>query len=130
MSQDSVKSLFTQCNAVVLPVSFAPEFTAMSRLNIATKLSELCASGRPILAIGPADAAMISGLQERNAAVCITELSVQAAIMGIRTLFDICVCKEVVANAQRYFKEYLNIELMRGRWSRVRPWLLDKTSVE
>jgi hypothetical protein len=125
MSQESVKSLIAQCDVVVLPISFTAEHAAMSRLNIATKLSELCASGRPILAIGPADAAMICGLQKRNAAICITKPSKNDVLMGIKKLADYRVRKSVVANAKQWFTNQLNLELMRTRWIKVSPWLLD-----
>jgi hypothetical protein len=124
MDQKSAKSMMSKCDAIVLPVSFKPEHTAMSRLNIATKLSELCASGRPILAIGPADAAMIHGLQKRKAAVCITEPSAHAVSEGVIKLCDYRTAGEVVANAKEWFKEQLNLESMRAKWSKVSPWLL------
>lgn len=120
---NAVQDMLAQCDAVVLPVSFTPEHAAMSRLNVATKLSELCASGRPILAIGPADAAMIRMLATNEAAVCVMMPARQDLVVSLSKLRDPDVSNRVVANARRLFEEELNLEEMQRRWKVAGGWL-------
>lgn len=113
---NAVQDMLAQCDAVVLPVSFTPEHAAMSGLNVATKLSELCASGRPILAIGPADATMIHILATNEAAVFLEMPTRENLVVGLSRLRDPDVSNRVVANARRMFEEELNLEEMQRRW--------------
>lgn len=113
------------CDAAVLPMSFRPEYTSLSRLNIATKLSELCALGIPILAIGPADAAMITQLSARRAAVCVSEPTVRAVVDGISSLRCDGAMRECVARALSWFEEELNLEEMQRRWRPISQWLFE-----
>jgi hypothetical protein len=124
----AVHEMLSECDAVVLPVSFTSENTALSRLNVATKLSELCACGRPILAIGPADAAMIRILADRQAAVCVTMPTNEDLMGGLNSLRDSKVSTRVVANARRLFEEELNLEEMQRRWKVASTWFFDSGS--
>lgn len=123
--QDSktVLSILKQCDAVVLPISFKPEFTAMSCLNIATKLSEMCACGRPILAIGPSNAAMIKILLRHNAAVCVTKPSKKNLKKAIKKILNKNIAKKVTQNAKNIFRKELNLETMKKKWSKASRWL-------
>jgi glycosyltransferase involved in cell wall biosynthesis len=126
---DEAQRMLSQCDAVILPVSFTPEHTAMSRLNIATKLSELCACGRPILAIGPADAAMVRVLAAHEAAVCVTTPSKEALSHGLQMVRDWALSRRVVANARRLFEHELNLEEMQRRWRPGGDWLLASSAL-
>ena len=126
MPPESVQLMFTGCDAVVLPVSFDPRLTAMSRLNIATKLSELCACGRPLLAVGPADAAMIRELFSRGAAICVTNPTPAAVAEGVEQLRDPAICARVVANAFRWVEQEINLEEMQRRWRPSGDWLFEE----
>ncbi len=123
LAPEQAREMLAECDAVILPVSFSPEYTAMSRLNVATKLSELCACGRPILAIGPADAAMTRILLEHGAAVCVTSLSRKDLAMGVTSVLDKNVSRRVTANARRLFEKELNLENMQRRWQEAADWL-------
>ena len=60
------------CDAVVLPISFGESDRNLCEFNVATKLSELLASGTVILAVGPEYAAMTKLLQSAGAAQIVT----------------------------------------------------------
>lgn len=111
------------CDATVLPMSFRSEYAALSRLNIATKLSELCALGRPILAIGPANAAMVTELASRNAAICVTEPTRAALLEGIMQLRNEEQAGSTAAQARRWFDEEVNLEEMQRRWRPIAQWI-------
>lgn len=123
MPSEEAFAFLSDCDAVVLPISFLPQHTAMSRFNIATKLSELCACGRPILAIGPSDSAMVRILSKHDAAVCVTELVSRDVFEGLKKLKMQEMTDRFVGNAQRLFEKELNLGVMQRRWRDSGDWL-------
>lgn len=125
LTSDETLNMLRSCDATLLPMSFLPKFTALSRLNIATKLSELCAIGVPILAIGPADAAMIRQLSSRKAAICVISPTHEAIIEGLARAADSAYASECAANARAWFEQEINLEEMQARWQPWGEWLFE-----
>jgi hypothetical protein len=61
-----------ECDALVLPYSFAHEWTKVYRTHFPTKLSEYCWSGLPVILIGPETGTAIRwGRRHPDAAVTV-----------------------------------------------------------
>jgi hypothetical protein len=127
LTGDETLTMLRACDATVLPMSFLPEYASLSRLNVATKLSELCAIGVPILAVGPADAAMIVELSSRKAAICVTSATLQAVQDGLAQLANATSALERSTNARLWFEREINLEEMQKRWSPAGAWLFGKS---
>jgi len=73
-------------------VVFAESFDKMqrkkTRLSLSTKISEYLVSGRPILAVGPADVSSMEYLQAHGVAQCVTELSETVVCDAIENLIS------------------------------------------
>lgn len=129
LNQKEVTEMYMNCDAVVLPISFSKKLTAMSRLNIATKLSELCASFRPIFAVGPQDSAMIKMLTNYNAAVCLTEKTKKSVSSCFKMLKDPKKVNKTVCNALCLFKNELNLEEMNKRWAKASNYIFCEKAI-
>lgn len=72
LPSDQVMAQFEAADVLVHVESMEPRFRSFSRLSISTKIPQYLASGRPILAYGPAELASMHHLRESGAAAMVT----------------------------------------------------------
>ena len=103
-------------NGVLLPVSFTQKFRNLSQFNIATKMSEYLASGVPVLALGPAYAAMIAYLENNEAAITVTSTNISDINNAIDQLADKEKIKQILKNAGSLAASETGNKPMRNKW--------------
>ena len=123
IAPDQVLATMRQYHALVLPISFRPEMRNMSELNIATKMSECLASGVATFAIGPAYAAMIQYLREHDAAICVSDPTIDGMALGFRHLRDEQIRKVVADRARTVAARQLSTGAMQAVWRAARDQL-------
>ncbi|TFF38820.1 glycosyltransferase family protein [Mucilaginibacter psychrotolerans] len=106
-------------DAVLLPISFKQKMRNMSEFNIATKMSEYLACGVPILAVGPAYAAMIAYLDEHDAAITVVSTEENAIRDGFKYLRNPQLVARILKNAQKLVVDEVGSMPMRGVWQAV-----------
>lgn len=117
LAPHEVSSTMRGYDAVVLPVSSAPELRHMSQLNIATKMSECLASGTVTLAIAPPYAAMVRFLEERGAAILVLEETASAVQAGIEQIRDDSTRRKLIEAARALAEGELSSAAMHSVWT-------------
>jgi hypothetical protein len=105
-----------QYNAILLPMSFMDQKRHMSEFNIATKMSEYLASGVPILAVGPAYAAMVKYLKANQAAIVIESNLTDDIRQGINALHQQTEVDNILNNAQNLVSTQTGTAPMCRQW--------------
>ena len=103
-------------DAILLPVSFKDEMRSLSTFNIATKMSEYLASGVPILAIGPAYAAMIQYLKTNDAALLVESGNEDDIKNAFKLFNDKAKISAILENAKNLVLNETGTLPMRKRW--------------
>lgn len=78
LRSDQVMERLSAADILVHVESMEPQFRAFTRLSISTKIPQYLASGRPILAYGPAELASMRYLQASGAAAAVTSVDPHA----------------------------------------------------
>ncbi|PKP81497.1 MAG: hypothetical protein CVT79_10460 [Alphaproteobacteria bacterium HGW-Alphaproteobacteria-18] len=86
LSSEDYRKWISGAGGVLLAYNFDADSLAYTRLSMANKLPECLASGAPLIAHGPSDAATISYLQENECALVVDEPDVNKLKAGIRGL--------------------------------------------
>ncbi|PYV67311.1 MAG: hypothetical protein DMG97_27550 [Acidobacteria bacterium] len=112
-------------DAVLLPVSFEDEFQHLTKLNIATKMSECVASGTVTLVVAPADAAMVKLLEPSGAAYIVCNPTAAALTDAITKVRQPLIRRRILTAAQRLVATQLSTAHARSKWqtalARLRP---------
>lgn len=111
-----VLPIMQQYNAILLPMSFMDQKRHMSEFNIATKMSEYLASGVPILAVGPAYAAMVKYLKANHAAIVIESNHADDIRQGINALHQQTEINNILNNAQKLVNTQTGTVPMCRQW--------------
>jgi glycosyltransferase involved in cell wall biosynthesis len=119
ISPDLVLPTMQHYDAILLPMSFSEQKRHMSQFNIATKMSEYLASGVPILAVGPAYAAMIKYLKAHEAAIIVESADEAAIRQAFAQLHHQQLITTTLANAQKLVTNATGTAAMRGQWQAV-----------
>ena len=108
-----------QYDALLLPISFLEQMRNMSTFNIATKMSEYLASGVPVVAVGPAYAAMINYLKVNKAAIVVESVGAKPFNEAIAQLQAPDHINEILENARRLAMNETSSAAMKRRWHNV-----------
>jgi hypothetical protein len=119
LSPREVPATMRQYDAVVLPISFRADLRNMTDLNIATKMSELLASGTLTLVVGPRHAAMVQFLLPHDAALMANQTDIATLAAAVAACRDLAIRARLLANAARLVRAETSIDIMRDRWERV-----------
>lgn len=111
---DQVAALANSYDGIVLPISFAPGLYNLSKLNIATKMSECLASGTVTVVIGPDYAAMVQYLLPHDCALLVTDKT--KAESQLELLRDEAGRKNILTNAAGLVSSRLTPDVMYSRW--------------
>jgi len=116
LNPGEVLSVMQNYDAILLPISFRGEMRSLSTFNIATKMSEYLASGVPILAVGPAYAAMIQYLKIKNAAILVESGNETDIENAFKSIYDKAKISEILGNAKNLVLNETGTLPMRKRW--------------
>lgn len=116
VSPGQVLAEMRKYNAILLPISFMEARRNMSEFNIATKMSEYLASGIPILAIGPAYAAIINYLKTNDAAIVVESGDEEDIKNAFKLLNDQSKIIAILKNAKNLEITETGTSPMRERW--------------
>src|SRR5262249_48906708 len=113
---EAVPAMMRNYDAIALPVSFESSLRNMSEFNIATKMSECLASGTLTLVIAPTYAVMARLLEEKKAAVVVTEKSTDAIVSAVSRIGDPVCRQQILTAASEFVTGSLTPEAMRRTW--------------
>jgi hypothetical protein len=116
LPRENVVAQMRTCDAVVLPISFAERDRNLCEFNVATKLSELLASGTVILAVGPEYAAMTKLLQSAGAAQIVTNPEVPELARAAFCIKETTHRRNLLVAAGELLRRDFSCVTMRDRW--------------
>ena len=123
VAADRVIAVKQDYDGVVIPISPEPGLRSMTRLNIATKMSECLASGTVPVVIGPSDAAMFEFVAARDAGLLCPFPLTTSWIARLALLRDKGFRRQVIINALEVARHELSVRAMQERWiSSTRTW--------
>ena len=113
LSSDAYKSWLSASDAVLIAYNFDPESLRYVGLSIANKLPECLASGAPLIAHGPEDAATIGYLKSQDCALVLDEADVGTVKDGLRRLLGRDFGAQLAARAREVAFERHDIRAVR-----------------
>jgi glycosyltransferase involved in cell wall biosynthesis len=116
VAADRVVAVNQDYDGVVIPISPEPGLRSMTRLNIATKMSECLASGTVSVVIGPSDAAMSEFVAARDAGLVCPFPLTTSWIARLALLRDEGFRRKVIINALEVARHELSVRAMQEHW--------------
>jgi len=117
VAADSYQAFLANADLLLLPANFDSDSLSYIRYSIANKMPEYMASGTPILAYGPTEAATIKYAKEGGWAKTITKQSVSGIADAIREFYhDVALREDLGKAAQRYVFKHHRADQIRSNF--------------